>query len=239
MGRPPGWVAALTGRAVMRSPGRPPVRRDLERAFWSQIVKGLTSEDAAIACGVSAPVGTRWFRHAVGMPPIELTPVSPSPRARKLRCCEPRRSAYGKLRATSGGRRRRSRESCGATPPPEADRSSTAPLPLNGRPTSQRGARSRRSSQSTNGCESTCKTNLSDASMPKTEQWSPDRTSRDGKVGISLGVAIVGGRLPGVRSRSRIGCVSTFLTIRRCVSRTRRSTNRSISKDAADWSGSW
>ena len=27
MGRPPGWVAALTGRAVMRSPGRPPVRR--------------------------------------------------------------------------------------------------------------------------------------------------------------------------------------------------------------------
>ncbi|MGG7105202.1 IS30 family transposase [Rhodococcus sp. 24CO] len=76
MGRPPGWVAALTGRAVMRSPGRPPVRRDLERAFWSQVVKGLTSEDAAIACGVSAPVGTRWFRHAGGMPPIELTPAS-------------------------------------------------------------------------------------------------------------------------------------------------------------------
>lgn len=63
MGRPPGLVAALTGRAVMRSPGRPPVRRDLERAFWSQIVKGLTSEDAAIACSVSAPVGTG--RHTV------------------------------------------------------------------------------------------------------------------------------------------------------------------------------
>jgi IS30 family transposase len=76
MGRPPGWVAALTGRAVMRSPGRPPVRRDLERAFWGQIACGLTSEDAAIACGVSGPVGTRWFRHAGGMPPIELTPVS-------------------------------------------------------------------------------------------------------------------------------------------------------------------
>src|SRR4029079_13646407 len=76
MGRPPGWAAALTGRAVMLSPGRPPVRRDLERAFWVQIARGLTSEDAAGACGVSSPVGSRWFRHAGGMPPIELAPVS-------------------------------------------------------------------------------------------------------------------------------------------------------------------
>ncbi len=76
MGRPPGWAAALTGRAVMRSPGRPPVRRDLERAFWGQIAEGLTSEDAALACGVSGPVGSRWFRHAGGMAPIELSPVS-------------------------------------------------------------------------------------------------------------------------------------------------------------------
>ncbi len=76
MGRPPGWAAALTGRAVMRSPGRPPVPRNLERAFWVQIAAGLTSEDAAVACGVSAPVGSRWFRHAGGMPPIELAPVS-------------------------------------------------------------------------------------------------------------------------------------------------------------------
>ncbi len=76
MGRPPGWAAALTGRAVMRSPGRPPIRRDLERAFWVQIAAGLTSEDAAVACGVSGPVGTRWFRNAGGMPPIELAPAS-------------------------------------------------------------------------------------------------------------------------------------------------------------------
>src|SRR6185312_655407 len=76
MGRPPGWAAALTGRAVMRSPGRPPVRRDLERAFGGKIAEGLTSEDAAMACGVSGPVKSRWFRHAGGMPPIELSPVS-------------------------------------------------------------------------------------------------------------------------------------------------------------------
>lgn len=75
MGRPPGWAAAF-GRAVMLSLGRPPVRRDLERAFWVQIARGLTSEDAAVACGVSGPVGSRWFRHAGGMPPIELAPAS-------------------------------------------------------------------------------------------------------------------------------------------------------------------
>lgn len=76
MGRPPVWAAALTGRAVMRSPGRPPVRRDLERAFWARIAEGLTTEEPATACGVSGPVATRWFRHAGGMPPIELTPAS-------------------------------------------------------------------------------------------------------------------------------------------------------------------
>jgi len=60
----------------MRSPGRPPIRRDVERAFWSKIAEGLTSENAAIACGVSGPVGSRWFREGGGMPSIELGPSS-------------------------------------------------------------------------------------------------------------------------------------------------------------------
>ncbi|WP_406416556.1 IS30 family transposase [Streptomyces sp. NBC_00873] len=76
MGRPAGWTTAVTGRPAMRSPGRPPVRRDVERAFWKKIADGLTSEDAAIACGVSGPVGSRWFRERGGMPSIELGPVS-------------------------------------------------------------------------------------------------------------------------------------------------------------------
>ena len=58
----------------MRSPGRPPVRRDVERAFWVKIAEGLPSEEAAIACGVSGPVGSRWFRERGGMPCIELGP---------------------------------------------------------------------------------------------------------------------------------------------------------------------
>jgi IS30 family transposase len=60
----------------MRSPGRPPIRRDVERAFWLRIAEGLTSEDAALACGVSGPVGSRWFRDRGGMASIQLTPSS-------------------------------------------------------------------------------------------------------------------------------------------------------------------
>lgn len=76
MGRPAGWMTTLTGRPAMRSPGRPPIRRDVERAFWVKIAEGLTSEDAAVACGVSGPVGSRWFRERGGMPSIQLTAVS-------------------------------------------------------------------------------------------------------------------------------------------------------------------
>src|SRR5437773_4925110 len=76
MGRPRGWMVTLTGRPAMRSPGRPPVRRDVERGFWMKIAEGLSSEEAAIACGVSGPVGVRWFRERGGMPSIQLTPLS-------------------------------------------------------------------------------------------------------------------------------------------------------------------
>lgn len=76
MSRQPGWMVTLTGRPSMRSPGRPPARRDVERAFWVKVAEGLSSEDAAVTCGVSGPVGTRWFRERGGMPTIELGPSS-------------------------------------------------------------------------------------------------------------------------------------------------------------------
>ncbi len=61
----------------MRSPGRPSVnQREAKRAFWGRIAAGLSSEDAALACGVSQPLGTRWFRDAGGMAPIHLGPCS-------------------------------------------------------------------------------------------------------------------------------------------------------------------
>ncbi len=77
MERPQGWVSAQTGRAPMRSPDRPPVaRREHRQQFWEAIARGLSSEDAGVAAGVSPAVGTRWFRHAGGMPSISLAPVS-------------------------------------------------------------------------------------------------------------------------------------------------------------------
>lgn len=76
MGRPEGWIKTRTGRPGMRSPGRPPLRREFERAFWLKIVEGMTSEDAARSVGVSGPVGSRWFRERGGMPSIQLTAVS-------------------------------------------------------------------------------------------------------------------------------------------------------------------
>jgi IS30 family transposase len=57
----------------MRSPGRPGInQREVKQAFWRCIAEGLSSEDAASACGVSQPVGTRWFRDAGGVSPISL-----------------------------------------------------------------------------------------------------------------------------------------------------------------------
>ena len=77
MGRPKAWVTERTGRAPMRSPGRPGVnQRDAKQAFWVRIATGAASEDAALASGVSQPVGTRWFREAGGMAPISLDALS-------------------------------------------------------------------------------------------------------------------------------------------------------------------
>lgn len=76
MGRPAGWMKKLTGRGAMRSPGAPSHRREVERQFWQQIAKGITSEKAAEAVGVSQPVGTRWFRHRGGMPLFISKPIS-------------------------------------------------------------------------------------------------------------------------------------------------------------------
>lgn len=77
MGRSKGWAAERTGRSPMRSPGRPQVnQRQTRQAFWGRIAAGLSSEDAAQACGVSQPLGPRWFRDAGGMSPIALVPLS-------------------------------------------------------------------------------------------------------------------------------------------------------------------
>jgi IS30 family transposase len=44
--------------------------------FWLAIARGLSSEEAAAEAGVSAAVGSRWFREAGGMRPVSLRPLS-------------------------------------------------------------------------------------------------------------------------------------------------------------------
>jgi len=60
----------------MRSPGRPGLGREFERRFWIEVAKGLSTDDAAVACGASAAVGARWFRQSGGMPLFGLAPTS-------------------------------------------------------------------------------------------------------------------------------------------------------------------
>jgi hypothetical protein len=66
------WAADRAMRPPMRSPGRPEPSRAVQRDFWRRIASGVTTLEAAEAVGVSWPVGSRWFRHAGGMPPISL-----------------------------------------------------------------------------------------------------------------------------------------------------------------------
>ena len=63
-------------RPPMRSPGTPPIPREVQRLFWIEIAKGLVPAEAAAVVGASQPVGQRWFHHAGGMPPFRLEPVS-------------------------------------------------------------------------------------------------------------------------------------------------------------------
>ncbi len=68
-------VRAMRGQ--MWSPGRPSKARREDRVrFWEAIARGASSEDAAGEAGVSAPVGSRWFRQAGGMSPITFAPHS-------------------------------------------------------------------------------------------------------------------------------------------------------------------
>jgi hypothetical protein len=84
-------------RVPMRSPGRPAPDRAMQRLFWARVAQGLSSEDAGVAVGVSAPVGSRLFRHGGGMPTVIMT----APLGRYLSFAE--REEIAMLRAQKKG----------------------------------------------------------------------------------------------------------------------------------------
>ena len=104
MGRPAGWMTELTGRSAMKSPGKPCHRRDVERWFWREIARGLSSEDAAAVVGVSQAAGSRWFRERGGMATLLRDPDS----CRYL--CFEEREEIAMLRAEGKGVRAIARE---------------------------------------------------------------------------------------------------------------------------------
>src|SRR3954468_9033490 len=104
MGRPAGWMKELTGRSAMKSPGKPSHRREVELWFWREIAKGLSTEDAAAAVGVSSAAGSRWFRERGGRATLLRDPVS----CRYL--CFVEREEIALLRAEGRGVREIARE---------------------------------------------------------------------------------------------------------------------------------
>ena len=104
MGRPAGWMTELTGRSAMKSPGKPSHRREVELWFWREIAKGLSSEDAAGAVGVSQAAGSRWFRERGGMATLLRDPAT----CRYL--CFAEREEIAMLRAEGRGVRDIARE---------------------------------------------------------------------------------------------------------------------------------
>lgn len=101
-------------RPPMRPPGRPKAaRRVQQQQFWVNIARGLSSEDAAVAVGVSSVVGTRWFRDSGGMPSISLAPLSGLhlnlQSERRSQSCAQVVRVFVRSRAASVVRRRRSR----------------------------------------------------------------------------------------------------------------------------------
>ena len=239
MGRPNGWASELTGRAAMRSPGRPPVASRVDRAvFWLAVGDGMTTVEAAKLTGVSEAVGVRWFRDGGGMPTVSLAPLS----GRYLSFAEREEIALLSARRVPvcarspgglGDRRRRSPASCAATRLPAAGSSSTGRRSRSGRPNGWPGVRRPRSSRSTSGCGSTCRSGCPGGFSrpdgtavpgPATRPWNGRDTAAPSGPPV--------GESRGALSRSPTGCDWTSPMMTRCGSRTRRSIRRSTSRAA-------
>ncbi|MGH3516976.1 MAG: hypothetical protein ACRDQ7_06065 [Haloechinothrix sp.] len=77
VGRPPGWVGQMTGRAPMPSPGRRVSSREQRRQFWILIAQGLSSEHrrSRWACHLR-PVRRPHLGHHL-LPQLQRIPANP------------------------------------------------------------------------------------------------------------------------------------------------------------------
>ena len=188
----------------MKSPGAPPLRREVERRFWDVIATGVTAEQAAAAVGVSQAAGARWFRHGGGMPPVGLAPVC----GRYLSLCE--REEIAVLRSQGHGLREIARR-IGRSPSTvsrELRRNaatrgggwSTGPRSLSGKPSWLLASRRPRSSLGTNGCAPTFNRGSPVRFATLTAGRSPVPRSPLGREGTNRTEAIAAGSRDGALS---------------------------------------
>lgn len=228
-----------SGRAAMRSPGRPPVaRREERRRFWGAIAAGLASEEAAAVSGVSQAVGTRWFREAGGMPPATFAPFAKPLSGRYLSFAE--REEIALLRIQGCGVREVARRlgRAASTVSRELRRNAaTRSGGLGYRATtgqwhSDRSARRPKPAKLT--MNAALREYVQDrlaGMISATRRRSRCRSGRamERAAGTGLG-RTDDGPGPGARSGSPAACGSTSRTMRPCASATRPSISRSTSK---------
>jgi transposase len=243
MGRPAGWMKALTGRSPMMSPGAPALRREVERLFWRQIAEGLSSEDAATAVGVSQAAGTRWFRERGGMPLFLVAPLT----GRYLSFAE--REEIAVLKGQGLGVRAIARR-VGRDP-------STISRELRRNAATRGGKLDYRASVAqwkadllarrpkaaklvTNDRLRECvQQRLSGQIRRPMGRRCRGRWRHHGTDATSPGGRTGDGSAGGARSRSRTGSGSTSRMMTACASRTRRSTSPSTCRAAASCAGIW
>ena len=218
-------------------------RREDRLRFWALIAAGLSSEDAAIGAGVSSPVGARWFREAGGMPSSTFAPSSKPLSGRYLAFAEREEIALAlaqdlecerspadwsscidrltRIEAQRGDAKRRSRYRA-------RRRNGT----LSGRHVDQ----SVQNLRSTGRCGRMCRIGWPARSLPgRSCGCGPTCRGRDAGMGRDRSGD---GVWRGAPSRLRSVCGTTFLTMRRCRSATRRSTRRCMCKAAAGFGAS-
>ena len=224
-------------RGRMWSPGRPwKARREDRVRFWEGIAGGVSSEDAAAGAGVSAAVGSRWFRQAGGMPPISLGSVS----GRYLSFTEREEIAIFCAQGVGvreiGRRlvvaRRRFRGSCAATRRLVVVVWFIGQRLLSGTQSGVPAARSSPSWPPTTNFVSMWRIVWVVRSPARMVSWCQDPRCA-GRVAVTEGELTGGGQRLGVLSRSRGGSGSISPTMSPCESPMKPSTRRPMCKAEA------
>ena len=156
--------------------------------------------------------------------------ICPSPSGRRSRSCSLVVVGCGRSRASWGGRRRRSPESCSGTQRSGPAGLSIGPRPRRRMPIVALDDRSRRSSRSIRSCVAMCRTGSPEPCSGPTGALPVRRLAGLGGVGDRERTD-AGDNL-GARSRSPVDCALTSPMMSRCVFPMRRSISRSMSRAA-------